>query len=77
VPEPATIVVSTIQRLLERRNEEDVELHPESRLYEDLRLDSLEIAELSAILEEGMGRDPYNEGLAPRTVAEVIAFYDG
>ncbi len=76
MPEPATVVVATIQRLLERRNEGNVELHAGSRLYEDLRLDSLEIAELSAILEEDMGCDPYNEGLAPRTVAEVIAFYD-
>lgn len=74
--EPATIVFETIQGLLEHRNDGDVEVHSDSRLYEDLRLDSLEIAELSAILEDGMGRDPYNEGLAPRTVAEVIAFYD-
>jgi acyl carrier protein len=44
-------------------------------LYDDLHFDSLEVAELSATLEDDLGRDPYSEGLVPRTVAEVVAFY--
>jgi acyl carrier protein len=47
----------------------------DSHLYDDLKLDSLEVAELSVILEDNLGTDPYSEGAEPRTVGEVIAFY--
>ena len=73
--EPEKVVVEVLERLLEQRDEDVPEVALDSRLQDDLRLDSLEIAELSAALEERLGRDPYNEGLAPRTVAELIAFY--
>jgi acyl carrier protein len=46
-----------------------------SNLYDDLKLDSLEVAELSVVLEDDLGRDPYSEGIEPRTVGEVIEFY--
>jgi acyl carrier protein len=46
-----------------------------SNLYDDLQLDSLEVAELSVILEDNLGADPYSEGVEPRTVGEVIEFY--
>lgn len=38
-------------------------------------LDSMDTAELSAILEDELGTDPYSEGQVPQTAAEIIAFY--
>ncbi|WP_375000998.1 phosphopantetheine-binding protein [Aeromicrobium sp. CTD01-1L150] len=47
-------------------------------LYADgAGLDSLETAELSAILEDEFGSDPYSAGDMPQTVAEIQAFYAG
>ena len=47
-----------------------------SDLYDDLKLDSLDVAELSVVLEDDLGTDPYSEGAEPKTVAEVIEFYE-
>ncbi len=38
-------------------------------------LDSLETAELSAILEDTHGADPYSAGEMPQTLAEIQAYY--
>lgn len=76
VQDPATITVKTIQRLLQRRDNGHCEVGIDSEFHDDLGLDSLELAELSATLEEEFGRDPYTEGVVPRTVREVVAFYD-
>ncbi len=76
MPDTEAVVVRAIRRLLsERHDERDVTMA--SALVEDLRLDSLELADLSAMLERELGTDPYSEGLAPRTVSEVVGFYDG
>ncbi len=82
--DPHSIVVRTVRALLRRRDQGDVLISELSDgdldnadLYDDLQFDSLEVAELSAILEDDLGRDPYTEGLVPRTVAEVVAFYAG
>lgn len=46
-------------------------------LYGDgIGLDSLEIGELGAILEDEYGSDPFQAGLVPDTVGDVVAFYD-
>ncbi|HVU71891.1 MAG TPA: acyl carrier protein [Mycobacteriales bacterium] len=47
----------------------------ETDLYADLELDSLEVAELSVLLEDELGTDPYSQGIVPRTVGELVAFY--
>jgi acyl carrier protein len=44
-------------------------------MIDDLEMDSLEIAELSAVLEEEYGEDPYTAGTLARTPREVLAFY--
>lgn len=75
VPNAEDTIVSTIRSLLERREVVDVEITPDARIQEDLGLDSLEVAELSATLEDDLGRDPYTEGLIPSTVGELLAFY--
>jgi acyl carrier protein len=69
------IIHSTIRSLLERRGAADQSITGESRLTADLGLDSLELAELSAVLEDEIGHDPYSQGLVPDTVAELVAFY--
>lgn len=62
-------------KALTRGKKVKAEVSLDSDLYDDLKLDSLEIAELSVVLEDGLGRDPYSEGEQPRTVGEVIDFY--
>jgi len=69
-------VLSAVRGLLKRRKDRSLEVSLDSELYDDLQLDSLEVAELSATLEDDLGRDPYSEGLVPRTVAEVVEFYE-
>lgn len=76
MPETEQTVVNAIRKLLRRRSSEHTELDRNADLYQDLELDSLEVAELSAALEDDLGRDPYSEGVVPRTVGEVVDFYE-
>lgn len=69
-------VVAAIRSLLRRRKEGGAEVNLDADLYDDLEMDSLEVAELSAVLEDDLGTDPYSEGATPRTVGEVIDFYE-
>ena len=74
-PDAETTVLGTLRLLLERRGAAGIDIRPDARIQEDLDLDSLEVAELSATLEDELGRDPYTEGEVPRTVGEILAFY--
>ncbi len=73
--EAESLVIDTVNTLLERRGAVGIEVKPESRLTADLDLDSLELAELSAVLEDELGRDPFSEGILPETIAELVGFY--
>ncbi|MEP1471061.1 MAG: hypothetical protein ABJK25_08830 [Halieaceae bacterium] len=45
-------------------------------LYDEgLGLDSLCVAELSAMLEKKYGKDPYTSGSLPQTVRDIVEFY--
>jgi acyl carrier protein len=69
-------VIETVRSLLARYGR-TVPVTAESRLYADgLGLDSLGAAELSTMLEMAFGRDPYSEGVVPRSVEEIVRFYD-
>lgn len=68
-------IADSIRMLLGRRLDVVPDVTPDARLQEDLELDSLELAELSVLLEDTFGRDPYTEGIVPRTVGEIVAFY--
>jgi acyl carrier protein len=68
--------VNAVQSLVRRRTGGDVQVPLDADLWNDLGLDSLEVAELSAILEEDLGSDPYSAGIVARTVREVLAFYE-
>ena len=61
--------------LLRRREDRPSTVTLEADLQQDLDLDSLELAELSVLLEDNLGRDPYSEGIVPRTVGEIVDFY--
>jgi len=75
VQDAETIVLNAIQSLLDRRENAGIVVGPDSNLQADLDLDSLELAEFSVMLEDDLGRDPYTEGIVPRTVREVVDFY--
>jgi acyl carrier protein len=70
-------ILTLIQSLLERSDKGDVVLDMDTTIHGDdgLSLDSLETAELSAMLEDEFGTDPFGAGLMPETVAEIVAFY--
>jgi acyl carrier protein len=70
-------ILQILRTLLERRKLPTTGLARQSPLYRDgLGLDSLGAAELSVMLEMEFDLDPYTEGEVPRTVADVIDFYD-
>ncbi len=68
-------ILGTIRSLLERRGDSGTQILPDSSLAADLGLESLELAELSAALEDELGRDPFSEGILPTTVAQLLEFY--
>lgn len=69
-------VLRVIRSLLERAEKTDVAVTLEVPIHSDgLGLDSLETAELSALLEDELGSDPFGAGLMPETVAEIVDFY--
>ena len=69
-------VVEAIQAFLVRV-QKPADLTPETQLYaEGIGLDSLETAELSALLEDEFGADPFSSEEMPQTVGEILAFYD-
>ena len=61
-----------INQVLERADKKTVsELTPEMRLQQELGLDSLELAELTVLLEAEFGVDVFADGVV-RTVGEVL-----
>jgi acyl carrier protein len=69
---------AVIVEFLERSNKSHVDLTPDTQLYgEGLELDSLEAAELSVMLEDALGSDPFSSGAElPETVGDILAFYE-
>jgi acyl carrier protein len=69
-------VEGTIRSFLVRARKPTDDLTPGRPLYADgIGLDSLETAELSAVLEDTFGTDPYSAGEMPQTVGQILAFY--
>ena len=69
------VVKGALRSMLKRKKAAGAEVTVDADLYGDLKLDSLDVAEFSSILEDELGSDPYSEGITPRTVGEVIEFY--
>jgi acyl carrier protein len=74
---PHALVESTIRSFLVRANKAVDVLEPSLPLYADgIGLDSLETAELSAVLEDALGTDPFSSGgEMPQTVSDILDFY--
>ncbi len=71
-----TDVEQTIRAFLVRAKKPVDDLSPETPLFADgIGLDSLETAELSAIIEDEHGVDPFSGGEMPRTVGDILQFY--
>ncbi|WP_203336330.1 hypothetical protein [Nocardioides limicola] len=72
----AAAIEKTVVDFLTRTKKLPTDFHVEMNLYADgVGLDSLETAELSALLEDEHGEDPYSSGTMPQTLAEILAFY--
>jgi acyl carrier protein len=68
---------TVVTQLLTRLKRPAVDLGEGTVLYEDgLGLDSLETAELSVMLEDEFGTDPFSDGTPPSTLGDIYAFYD-
>ena len=67
-----------ISEFLERADKSRDGLTDDTSLWgEGLELDSLEAAELSAMLEDELGSDPFSAGgELPETVGDILAFYE-
>lgn len=71
-----TEVISMIETLLKRRGLPTDGLNASAHLYaEGLGLDSLGAAELSVMLENKYGKDPYSSAQIPDTIADILDFY--
>ena len=69
-------VEQTIKDFLDRIDKMPEALTPDLNLYADgIGLDSLETAELSAILEDDHGSDPFAGAEMPQTVGDILSFY--
>jgi acyl carrier protein len=72
-----TDVEGAIRSFLKRSKKRNTGIQLDTSLYsEGLGLDSLETAELSAVLEDELGNDPFTNGEMPETVGDIVEFYD-
>jgi acyl carrier protein len=70
-------VIELIQIILARRHRNQSAISLDSSLYRDgIGMDSLDAAEFSVELEQAFGKDPYSTGQFPKTVGDVIRFYE-
>lgn len=71
-------IVEAIRTIRKHQGHNNSEFTLDTPLYDDgIGLDSLCVAELSAVLEKKYGRDPYTSGVLPQTVRDILNFYDG
>jgi acyl carrier protein len=75
---PGQLVKTVVREVLEQKGTADQDVRDESKLYEEgLGLDSLDTATLSVALEREFGDDPYTQGQFPRTVGELVQYFEG
>lgn len=69
-------VVDVIGTFLTRAKKPFDSLEATTGLYGGgLELTSLDAAELSAVLEDELGSDPFSSGEVPATIGDILAFY--
>jgi acyl carrier protein len=70
-------VLGVIKECMRRANLPDQPIERDTALYTDgIGFDSLATAELSAVLEDEFGSDPFLEGDLPQTVGDILDFYE-
>ncbi len=69
-------VVSTVRKFLKRQKKDESVALDTSLFAEGIGLDSLQTAELSVLLEDELGRDPFSDGADPQNLGDIVAFYD-
>lgn len=69
--------VRTLILKLKKKNITAADITPEARLVQDLKLDSLDLAELLVLTEEILSADVTHDDLKQlTTIASVIEFFD-
>ncbi|WGX97697.1 acyl carrier protein [Nocardioides sp. L-11A] len=69
-------VEQVVREFVARVKPEAGEMTVETPLYADgVGLDSLEAAELSAVLEDEFGTDPFQGETMPETLSDIVSFY--
>jgi acyl carrier protein len=69
-------IIAMIETILKHQAMPPTQVTLDSELYDDgIGLDSLCVAELSAVLEKAYGSDPYTSKRMPRTVSDIVNFY--
>jgi acyl carrier protein len=69
-------VEQVVREFVARVKPEAGELAADTPLYADgAGLDSLEAAELSAVLEDEFGTDPFQGETMPETLNDIVSFY--
>lgn len=72
----AAAVEKTITEFLDRVDKLPAAVTPDLVLHADgIGLNSLDIAELSAVLEDEFGTDPFSSDQMPETVGDILSFY--
>jgi acyl carrier protein len=70
-------VLGIIKEGMRRANLPDRDIERDTGLYaEGIGFDSLATAELSALLEDEFGTDPFLEADLPQTVGDILDFYE-
>lgn len=70
-------IVGVIKECMRRANLPDRSIERDTGLYTDgIGFDSLATAELSAVLEDEFGSDPFLEADLPQTVGDILDFYE-
>jgi len=78
VGSPQHLAEQTVRDFVARVKPDASELELDTPLYADgVGLDSLEAAELSALLEDEVGSDPFTSVEMPQTLRDILDFYDG
>jgi len=74
---PQQMAEQTVRGFVARVKPEVPELELDTPLYADgVGLDSLEAAELSALLEDEVGSDPFTSDEMPQTLRDILGFYE-
>lgn len=69
-------IIDMIKTILKNQAMPETDVALSSELYDEgIGLDSLCVAELSAMLEKAYGSDPYTSKVMPRTVSDIVSFY--